>query len=224
MDFNFGALAETSFVTNTNSYLKAFDIYEVNLTKFERSSLNGKDGVNTYPVITIEFGNDTGIFSENLFIPTKDEDFVRRENETSHKLMPSRFDQFQFTIMQIVETLNPQDAQKIKNSASKLKTIDDFVKVTTQALEKVKNVKCFLKLIGKVSNGTWYARLPNSCIINGDGKCVPIRFVSLDRNDLKFSPYEVGKMQEFQKAKPTNMDSVDDSKSDGGLDLNDIQL
>lgn len=225
MNFNFSNLAETSFSSNSSNYLKPYDIYQVNLTKIEKTELKGKDGVSVYPVVTLEFtgtGDANGIFTQNIFIPVKDEDFVRNENQTSHKPMPSRFDQFQYTLMQIVEAINPTGAQKIKENGSKLKTIDDFLNIVIKALNGKNNVDVYLKLVGQVSNGTTYARLPNACLIDREGKPAALNFINADSTKLYFSNYEIGQMNNYKNAKPTNMETVDKGESD--LDLSDIEV
>ena len=93
-NFSFNGLGETSFTNNGPQYLRPYDIYEVNLTKIEQTSLKGKDGTE-YPVIAMEFtgcGDQTGVYNHNLFIPNKDEDFERRTNETNGAKYPSAFE------------------------------------------------------------------------------------------------------------------------------------
>lgn len=210
MNFNFNNLSSTSFTNeNTHKYLKPYDIYPVNLTKIEKGELKGKDGQSVYPIVTVEFKGDDGIFSQNIFIPNKEEDFIRGENSISHKLMASRFDQFQFTLMQIVEAINPEGAAKIKENGSKLKTIDDFISVIIKALNGKENVKVYLKLVGQNSNGTTYARLPNACFIGQDGNPVPSNFISAKEDNLYFSNYEIGQRNNYINAKPSNMDTAD---------------
>ena len=73
-NFNFNGLAETNFTNNGPQYLRPYDIYEVNLTKIEKSTLKGKDGTE-YGVVALEFkgcGDNTGVYNHNLFIPNKE--------------------------------------------------------------------------------------------------------------------------------------------------------
>lgn len=223
MEFNFNSLAETSFTSDSQNYLKAYEIYKVTLTKFEKSELKGKDGVTVYPVIAVEFSGEDGIFNENIFIPNKDEDFERNEN-SNHKLMPSRFDRFQFTLMQIVEAINPAGAEKIKANASKLHTIDDFVAIVTKALAG-KNTEVYLKLVGQNTNGRVYSRLPNSCFMGNNGKPAASNFINKDRDKLYFTNYEIGEMNKYKNAKPTNMDSPEIANDDSDtVDLDGLDL
>ena len=135
MDFNFSNLANASFSNeNSTQYLKPFDIYTVKLTKIEKGELKGsKDPNAVYPIVTLEFtgtGDSHGIFTKNLFIPTSEEDSERPEYENSngHKYQrPSRMENFQYTLMQLVHVLNPAGEAKIMENASKIKSTDQFI-------------------------------------------------------------------------------------------------
>ena len=219
-NFNFGGLAETSFTNNGPQYLRPYDIYEVNLTKIEQTSLKGKDGTE-YPVIAMEFtgcGDQTGVYNHNLFIPTKDSDFERRTNETSGAKYPSAFEQFQYTLMQLTEVINPKGAAKIKENASKLKSMEQFIDLIIKALSGKTDVKFFLKLVGRTQNNQTFSTLPSSCVLGKDAKPETkpsaLNFVSLDKKLLNWSNYELTQMKKYQEAKPTVMKTTDDSNPD----------
>ena len=232
-NFNFGGLAETSFTNNGPQYLRPYDIYEVNLTKIEKSSLKGKDGTE-YGVIAIEFkgcGDNTGVYSHNLFIPNKDADFERRVNETSGTPYPSAFEQFQYTLMQLTQVINPKGADKIKENASKLKSMDQFIDLIIKALSGKTDVKFFLKLVGRNQGGTVYSTIPNACVLGkkatAETKPSPINFVALDKSLLQFSNYELTQMKAYKNAKPTDMSESNDDNPDApndDVDLDDISL
>ena len=231
-NFNFGGLAETSFTNNGPQYLRPYDIYEVNLTKIEKSSLKGKDGTE-YGVITMEFkgcGDNNGVYSHNLFIPNKDSDFERRVNETSGVFYPSAFEQFQYTLMQLMQVINPKGADKIKENASKLKSMDQFIDLIIKGLTGKSDVKFFLKLVGRTQDGKVYSTIPNACVLGkkatAETKPSPINFVSLDKSLLAFSNYELTQMKNYNNAAPTNMDKADDNPDTAGddVDLDDISL
>ena len=223
-NFSFNSLAETSFVSESKKHLKPYEIYKVKLSKIERGNLQGKkDPSSKFDIVTLEFTSDDGIFSENIFVPNKDADFERRENPTTHNLMTSSFDRFQFTLMQIVEAINPKGAQTIKDNASKLKTIDDFINLIIKALNGKSDVEVYLKLVGQDSNGTTYARLPSSCLMGKDGKPYAVNFISPKEDKLFFTNYEIGQAKKYKEAKPTPMpDTTSDIGSE--LDLSDIEL
>lgn len=232
-NFSFNALGETSFVNNGPQYLRPYDIYEVNLTKIEKTSLKGKDGTE-YPVIALEFtgcGDKTGVYNHNLFIPTKDPDFERRVNETSGVKYPSAFEQFQYTLMQLTQVINPKGAEKIKENASKLKTMDQFVDLIIKALTGKTDVKFFLKLVGRTTNNQTFSTLPSACVLGKDAKAETkpsvLNFVSTDAKALTWSNYELTQMKKYQEAKPTPMKDTTDSNpdvADDDVDLGDIDL
>ena len=231
-NFNFGGLADTSFTNNGPQYLRPYDIYEVNLTKIEKSILKGKDGTE-YGVVAMEFkgcGDVNGIYNHNLFIPNKDSDFERRVNETSGTLYPSSFEQFQYTLMQLVQVINPKGAEKIKENASKLKSMDQFIDLIIKALTGKSDIKFFLKLVGRNQAGTTYATIPNACVLGkkatADTKPSPLNFVSLDKSLLAFSNFELTQMKNYKNAAPTNMDKEADENPDKeeDVDLDNISL
>lgn len=229
MDFNFNSLSEQNFASAGTRHLQPYDIYKVNLTKIEKTEMKGsKDPNAVYPIVALEFTSteDKGIFQANLFIPTTNEDMKRPvfTNKEGHEFnRPSRFENFQFTLMQIVHALNPAGEQKIKENASKIKTIDTFIDLIFKTLSKVSTVETNLKLVGRNSNGTVYAALPNACGLSKAGEIFPVNFIG---DNLFFTNYELTQQKAFQNAKPTNMDKVENNpdESEGELDLSGIEL
>lgn len=229
--FNFDS--NTSFVNNGPSYLRPYDIYKVILKKIEKTELNGKDGTK-YPVVNIEFESiedPKGIYSENLFIPTREEDMKRRVNETSGAKYPSASEKFQFTLMQIVEVLNPEGAKKIKEISNKITTFDQFIDLIIKALKGKNNVEAYLKLVGRNVNGSVYAALPNSCVLGKDATeqtvPSPITFINKDRNarGMEFSNYEMTQMKAYKNAAPTTMNTGNTSGAESDdIDLDEIEL
>ena len=213
--FNFSNLSEQNFTSNAGAYLRPYDIYTVNLTKIEKTVLKGsKDPNAEYPVVALEFtgtGDNKGTFSANLFIPTTDEDMQRptyKNNEGHEYERPSRFENFQFTLMQIVHAINPAGEEKIKANSSKIKTIDQFIDLIIKALSGKNKVETDLKLVGRNSNGTIYADLPRACGLNKAGEIFPVNFIG---DNLFFTNYELTQQKNYQNAKPTNMGRVDDA-------------
>ena len=228
MNFNFNSLSETNFTSNAGQYLRPYGIYEVNLTKIEKTTLNGKDGTE-YPIIALEFtgcGNDKGTFTSNLFIPRTDKDMERptfKNNEGHEYNRPSSFENFQFTLMQIVHALNPAGEQKIKDNASKIKSIDQFIELILKALVGKDKITTNLKLVGRTNNNVVYAALPSACGLNKSGEIFPVNFIG---DNLFFTNYELTQQKAYQSAKPTNMDEVDDNpdKAESDIDLDGIDL
>lgn len=233
MNFNFSNLESTNFVGTGGQYLKPYDIYEVNLTKIERGELKGKtDPSATYPIITIEFkevGESNRAFSENLFIPVSEKDMERptfKNNEGHEYNRPSRFENFQFTLMQIVHALNPTGEAKIKENGSKIKTVDQFIDLVLKALKGKEKVNTFLKLVGRKDSKTnvEYAALPQACGLNKQGEVFPTNFIG-EKDSLFFSNYELTQQKNYRNAKPTPMPKNEEVQSDeGDVDLNDIDL
>lgn len=227
MNFNFGNLSETSFSSTSAPRLKPYGIYPVKLKSIEKTELKGsKDPNAVYPVVSIEFINpeDKSTFSTNLFIPTTEEDLKRPvfQNKEGHDYeRPSRFENFQFILMQIVEALNKEGADKIKANGSKIKTIDQFIDLVIKALSN-NNGETKLKLVGRNNNGTVYADLPRACGINKSGDLFPVNFIG---ENLFFTNYELQQQKEYQTAKATPMPSLSVESSDDNDDfLDSIEL
>lgn len=228
-NFNFSNLGEQNFTSNAGAYLKPYNIYKVNLTKIEKTELKGsKDPNAVYPVIALEFTSTEepkGTFSTNLFIPQTDEDMTRptyKNNEGHEYQRPSRFENFQFTLMQIVHALNPTGEEKIKVNASKIKSIDQFIDLVIKALSGKSNVETNLKLVGRNNNGTIYAALPAACGLNKSGEVFPVNFIG---DNLFFTNYELTQQKTYQNAKPTNMSKVESEEaSNEDIDLDGIEL
>ena len=229
MNFSFNNLSEQNFSSNAGAYLKPYNIYTVNLTKIEKTELKGsKDPNAEYPVVALEFtstGEEKGTFTTNLFIPSTDDDMKRpiyKNNEGHEYERPSRFENFQFTLMQIVHALNPTGEEKIKANASKIKTIDQFIDLIIKALSGKSNVETSLKLVGRNNNGTIYAALPNACGLNKAGEVFPVNFIG---ENLFFTNYELTQQKQYQSAKPTDMSKVDETpKEENDIDLDDIEV
>lgn len=231
--FNFNNISTQNFASSASQHLRPYGIYKVNLTKIEKTELKGsKDPNAVYPIVTLEFagcGDDKGTFSANLFIPTSEKDMERPtfQNAAGHDYnRPSRFENFQFTLMQIVHAINPTGEEKIKANASKIKTVDQFIDLIIKALAGKEKVETYLKLVGRNNNGTVYASLPSACGINKDGEVFPTNFIG-EEDSLFFSNYELTQQKAYQNAKPTSMNSeeeVNPDKEDTDIDLDEIDL
>ena len=220
MNFNFDQ--EQSYVASSQQYLKAYTINEVTLTKIEKTTLQGsKDPNASYDVIALEFtGTDKnpGVFSTNLFIPSSDEDAKRPtfKNAQGHEYeRPSRAENFQYTLMQLMQVLNPEGAKAaLAKLQGKNVGVDTFIQLVIGTIKKKPNVKTNLKLIGRNVNGTVYAQLPNACGLNKEGKLFPINFVG---DTLFFSAYEEQQSKAVKDAKPTPV-AEDSAKEDEDID------
>ena len=230
MNFNFNNLKDTSFVSNSGQHLKPYNIYKVNLTKIEKSELKGsKDPNAVYPIVTLEFtgcGEDKGVFTKNLFIPTTEDDNKRStyKNANGHEYeRPSRLENFQYTLMQIVHVLNPTGEEKIKANASKITTVDQFIDLIIKALAGKNKIETNLKLVGRNNNGVVYAELPNACGLTKEGQIFATNFIG---DNLFFSNYELQQQKAYQNAKPTAMPKVENNPDEVEDDdvLNDLEF
>lgn len=220
MNFNFDQ--EQSYVASSQQYLKAYTINEVTLTKIEKTTLQGsKDPNASYDVIALEFtGTDKnpGVFSTNLFIPSSDEDAKRPtfKNAQGHEYeRPSRAENFQYTLMQLMQVLNPEGAKAaLAKLQGKNVGVDTFIQLVIGTIKKKPNAKTNLKLIGRNVNGTVYAQLPNACGLNKEGKLFPINFVG---DTLFFSAYEEQQSKAVKDAKPTPV-AENSAKEDEDID------
>lgn len=226
MDFNFNKISETNYASNAGQYLRPYDIYKVNLTKIEKTTLTGKDSTE-YPIVALEFtgcGDNKGKFSSNLFIPRTEKDLERpvfKNNEGHEYNRPSSFENFQYTLMQIVHALNPSGEEKIKNNSSKIKTIDQFIDLIIKALAGKNNVETNLKLVGRNNNGVIYAALPQACGLTKQGEIFAVNFIG---ENLLFTNYELTQQKLYQNAKPTNMDKTEDVKEEDEIDVENLDL
>lgn len=207
--FNFGGIKDNSAV-NTSKSLKPWGIYDVTFDGLTRGSIKGKkDPDKVYDVIGISFSSEEGSFSTNLFIPSSDQDNERQVNTSKdgHEYQsPSRFEEFKWTLLQIAQVVNPEGYNKLKEQSSKIKTMDDFIKLVTTVANAKKGTKTKLKLTGRNNNGTVYAQIPRVCGINKNGECfVSNNFIG-DR--VNFTPWEASQAKEYNTAKPTEMESV----------------
>ena len=130
-----------------------------------------------------------------------------------------------------MQVINPKGADKIKENASKLKSMDQFIDLIIKGLTGKTDVRFFLKLVGRNQGGTTYATIPNACVLSkkatADSKPTPLNFVSLDRSMLSFSSYEDTQRKKYENATPTNMDKevgeTPDTYEDD-VDLDNISL
>ena len=230
MNLNFNSISETNYTSSAGQYLKPYDIYQVNLTKIEKSELQGKkDTSKTYPIVTLEFtevGDSKRMFSDKLFIPTTEEDMERQtlKNKEGHENQrPSRFENFQYTLMQIVHAINPTGEEKIKANASKIKTIDQFIDLIIKALSGKSNVNTYLKLVGRNNNGAVYAALPSAGGLTKAGEIFPTNFIG-EKDSLFFNNYEITQQNAYRNAKPTSMPKDTEKSNDDEIDIDNIEV
>jgi hypothetical protein len=134
---------------------------------------------------------------------------------------PSSFENFQFTLMQIVHALNPSGEEKIKANASKIKTIDQFVDLIIKALTGKEKIETNLKLVGRENQGVVYATLPAACGLSRSGELFPVNFIG---ENLFFTNYELTQQKNYKNAKPTNMTKKEEEEKSDDVDLDDLDV
>lgn len=209
-EFNFGGIQETSAV-NSNKSLKPWGIYTVKFDGLELEEVKGKkDPDAVYKTIKMKFAGEEGAFSKNLFIPSTEKDAERTEyeNKEGHKYeAPSRFETFKWTLLQLTQVVNPEGYKKLQEQSSKIKSMEDFLKLIMTVANAKKGVTTKLKLTGRTTeDGKTYAEIPRIVAINKEGGLfVSDNFVG---DKVEFSAYEAEKVRAYNTAKPTDVASV----------------
>ena len=112
-------------------------------------------------------------------------------------------------IAQVAEVLNPEGFKKMQAASAKFRSFDDVVTAFIKITDSAKGKETNLKLVGRTQNGNVVASLPKFVAINKNGeKFTCDNFVG---DKLFFSAYEESKKAEYLSAKPTNMDSGENS-------------
>ena len=226
--FDFNDVKTTSAVNSSVATLKHYGIYKVKFDGLEQSTIQGKKDPNaSYSVINMKFTSDEGNFTKNLFVPSTEEDGKRpeytRDAGTTYN-RPSRFENFKWTLLQLVQTINPEGYKKIQANSSKIKSMDDFIKLVIGIAEQKKGSELYLKLVGREVNNadgttSTFAEIPNVCGLNKKNELFITNFVSLNANGLKFSNYEEQQKAKYANATPTSMPATNPDTEDDDLDL-----
>lgn len=209
-EFNFGGIQETSAV-NSNKSLKPWGIYTVNFDGLEFEEMKGKkDPSAVYKTIKMKFSGEEGGFSKNLFIPSTEEDAKRPEytNREGHKYEgPSHFESFKWTLLQLTQVVNPEGYKKLQEQSSKIKGMEDFLKLVMTVANAKKGFTTKLKLTGRTTeDGKTYAEIPRIVSVNKEGQLfISDNFIG---DKVEFSAYEVEKVKAYNTAKPTDVSSI----------------
>lgn len=207
--FNFGDVNTTSAVNNSSN-LKPWGIYDVEFDGLELNDIQGKkDPDKTYHTIKMSFHGEEGSFSTNLFIPSSEDDTKRIENKSKDGHVyysPSKFEIFKWTLLQLVQVVNPEGYEKLKAASNKITSMDSFIKVIFKFANEKKGAKTKLKLTGRNNDGKIYPQIPRICGINKNGECfVSNNFVG---NKLEFTAWEASQVMSYKNTKPTEMPDI----------------
>ena len=225
MSFNFGSLSNVQ-PASTTSYLKPYNIYkDVTINKVEIKEGTSASGT-PWKRMEITFKCEEGIYNDSIFWINSNKDFERTVMDMPNggkRELPSNWERTRDKMAAIGFAFAPEAFSKLQAAASKAKSFDDianaFYKVVNSAIGKNPTN---MKLVGRVSNGTMYATLPNCTGIAqaNDEKKASDNNVNVGDwytwmispfNDniakLAFNDYEQKKADEYHNAKPTNMSS-----------------
>ena len=211
-EFNFGSLATTQATSNVQQRLKPWGIYPVKFSGARKETIKGKKDPNAvYEILKGRFDGADGYYEESIFYP-KDGDEKRpiRTSKEGHEYQgASSFDRTMTFIAQVAEVLNPEGFKKMQAASAKFRSFDDVVTAFIKITDSAKGKETNLKLVGRTQNGNVVASLPKFVAINKNGeKFTCDNFVG---DKLFFSAYAESKKAEYVSAKPTNMDSGENS-------------
>ena len=211
-EFNFGSLATTQATSNVQQRLKPWGIYPVKFSGARKETIKGKKDPNAvYEILKVRFDGADGYYEESIFYPKDgDEKCPIYTSKEGHEYQgASSFDRTMTFIAQVAEVLNPEGFKKMQAASAKFRSFDDVVTAFIKITDSAKGKETNLKLVGRTQNGNVVASLPKFVAINKNGeKFTCDNFVG---DKLFFSAYEESKKSEYLNAKPTTMDSSENS-------------
>lgn len=234
---NFKLSDNASGISSNKPALKPWGIYNVKLTKVEKSHFAGKkDPSKEYDVLRVRFEAPEGYYEETIFFPNSDKDMERTEFENTDRdgkpyktYMASNVDRAMYFCLQLVANVNPDKVEAFKKHCAKADTFDSVVAALIKLTKDACGVfETKLKLNGRTNQGQIVACLPTFCRISRDGD--PYMADNFIGESVGFSPYEEGKRAAYLGAAATPMaDSEDDvtidtSSEDDDFNLDDIDL
>lgn len=216
---------------STTKYLKAYNIYnDVTLDGVEvKEGVSAKG--NAWKSLNLTFSCPEGSYNHSVFYLNTDKDVKRNEINMPNggkRQLPSAWERSRDLIAAVGFTFFPEDFAKMQKASASLQykdVKDAFEKIANMFIKCINNnkgkVHTNMKLVGRTSNGTVYATLPNCTGITEakDAKRAEDNNVNVGDwytwmispfgDNLSFTTYEEKKKKEYEGAKPTNMDSVD---------------
>lgn len=213
MNFNFSSIQPTT----TNRSLKPYTITKVKFAGCSVQDIVGKkDPSKTYKTLVTRFESEFGNYEEHTFFPNdKSAERPTFTNQQGHEYQrPSNWEQLQGFIAQLIDVIGGQEAiEKFKKVSEKFTSFDDVCKVLVKLTDPHKGEEFYLKLTGRNSNGTVYARIPNIMALNKKGELFTAdNFISKQEGVLGFSAYEEQQKNAVAQAKPTEMSKIDEEK------------
>lgn len=193
----------TEKVKDGGKFLSA-GIHDVTFKSVSLDTIVGKDGTK-YNVMKLTVDVDGyGEYSHNFFEPTSDQ-----RTSTQYGENPSQVEQFMIIIRQILEAIDPEVLEKIYASEKGLgTTFVDIVKNISKITSSKSGTATQLKLI---PNGN-FNQIPSfPARITKDGNLgIATRFIG---KDLVLSSTELKKVEAVKNAKPTSMNTFNQSQA-----------
>lgn len=213
--------------SNSTPRLKANEIHEVQLKEVNAEDLKGKDS-KEYKVIHMKFqDSDGGIYEQRFFSPTSND----ATTVGTFGDQPSDLTQFRYSIQHLIEAINPELFQEIKEGRKiEVKTWEEMRKFAVKALTPGLNKNVFLKLL---ADNKGYATIPKYPVgISKEGNLyMKTRFVASTEaqaaKPMLFTDKEKKDMEAQAKAnsaKPSKMGDVDFEKGAGVKNSNDYDI
>ena len=238
--FNFGSLANVK-ESQKNSYLKPYNIYEnVVITGTEIAEGVSAAG-NSWKCLKITFSNDQGSHTESIFWIKSEEDFKRKSIDMPNggkRQLPSNWETTRDKMAAIGLAFNRTSFEKLQAMSGKIKSFDDLMTYYKKLIETAITNKTStnMKLVGKTTNGTVYAALPNCTGIaqantadkaSKNGVEVGEWYtwmVSPFGDDLSFTSFEETQRNKYINAKPTEMsnDPLGIDKQEDSIDSEEL--
>jgi len=200
--FNFGGFANTTGVASDRR-LRPYTISKVKFAEAKRDTLHSEKNNTDYQVLKVRFEGEAGMYEENLFLPSTSGKDVERTPNNFGGENPSNADRAMMFVAHVLSVLNHDGFEKLKKIIGKMNSFEQVADATVKLLNEKKGTECYLKLVGRNSDGTIFASLPFYASISKDGDAyVSNNFLSL-KDDLSFSPSEDKKRREYENAKPS---------------------
>lgn len=208
-------LNDSQISSVSNNYFRPYTINEINEIKAayaEGTSSAGK----AWKALDITFMGKDGQHKERFFLPATDEEGVKRpEFDTSNggkTQAPSPYEILKQLAIHVLGVYAPSQFEKFRTYCTKVKNMQQFLDGFVKLVNEAPMNHTMIKVVGRNSNGTVYARLPKTCGIikdkdgNYTSETYPINFLG---DKLSFTSYEMGEKTKLESAKPTNMDKID---------------
>ncbi len=225
-EFNF-SLDNAQISSKSGNYFKFYTINKINKISAEMANGTTSDG-KEWKAVDITFKGDEGEHRERYFIPATVDEGVTRATFANGGESPSPYEILKQLAVHVLGTYSTEAYDKFVLYCKKIKNMDQFVSGFIKLLNDAPSKELYLKVVGKNSKGTIYAKLPKPCGIEKDAdgnftdKTFPINFLS--EKPLTFTAYEEKERAKLSNAKPTEMDSNVETNTDTNENNDDEEI